>query len=304
MIDFKEILDGENWELFCRDFLEEIGYRIESPPDRGADGKKDLIVSEYMKGNFFEDKIKILVSCKHYAHRKKSNSVSERDEPDLFGRIRRFGCDSFIGFYSTITTTGLNSGLYQLKEKNEIKDYMIFDHKKIEKYLDEHLSTKEYHDLIKRYFPESYKKIYAIFPVIGDYVPLKCSSCDRDILKNINDPNYSANLLEVIIEDSISKEKIFKRLYTVCSKDCQTKISKKLNKIEKISLRITNIEELIVPGEYLKMIHDSMDKNNHLIYLNNTFEDKKQLITALAQRVFRIVNPENRKIIDNSIKTL
>ena len=52
MIDFKEIeQDGELWELFARDFLQQIGYYVETTVDRGPDGKKDLIVSEHLKGN-------------------------------------------------------------------------------------------------------------------------------------------------------------------------------------------------------------------------------------------------------------
>ena len=47
MIDFKEISsDGETWELFSRDFLEEMGFFIETPPDRGADGGKDMLITE------------------------------------------------------------------------------------------------------------------------------------------------------------------------------------------------------------------------------------------------------------------
>ena len=43
MIDFKEIeQDGELWELFARDFLQQIGYYVETTVDRGPDGKKDL----------------------------------------------------------------------------------------------------------------------------------------------------------------------------------------------------------------------------------------------------------------------
>jgi hypothetical protein len=35
--------DGEDWELFAQDFLREFGFSIESQPDRGPDGGKDLL---------------------------------------------------------------------------------------------------------------------------------------------------------------------------------------------------------------------------------------------------------------------
>jgi hypothetical protein len=51
LIDFSEIPDsGEEWESFSRDFLVELGYAVDSPPDRGADGGKDLLVVEQLKG--------------------------------------------------------------------------------------------------------------------------------------------------------------------------------------------------------------------------------------------------------------
>jgi hypothetical protein len=32
MLDFKEISSGEEWELFARDFLQQIGFYVESSP--------------------------------------------------------------------------------------------------------------------------------------------------------------------------------------------------------------------------------------------------------------------------------
>jgi len=57
ILDFKEIPEAnrgtglqDTFELFTRDFLSFLGYRIVQDPDRGADGKKDLIVDEVIKG--------------------------------------------------------------------------------------------------------------------------------------------------------------------------------------------------------------------------------------------------------------
>jgi hypothetical protein len=78
LIDFKEISsDGETWELFARDFLEEMGFFIETPPDRVADGDKDMLITEEVKGKLHRDKFRWLVSCKHHAHSDKA--VNEND---------------------------------------------------------------------------------------------------------------------------------------------------------------------------------------------------------------------------------
>ena len=84
MRDFKEIPEAnkgtglqDTFELFTRDFLSFLGYRIVQDPDRGADGKKDLIVEEIIAGITREYTIRWLVSCKHFAH--SGNSVKDSD---------------------------------------------------------------------------------------------------------------------------------------------------------------------------------------------------------------------------------
>jgi hypothetical protein len=89
MIDYCEIpSDGEIWELFARDLLEELGFIIESGPDRGADGGKDIIAKEIVKGNLGSHEFRWLISCKHYAHSNKS--VTEKDEPNILERVNSF----------------------------------------------------------------------------------------------------------------------------------------------------------------------------------------------------------------------
>ena len=85
LLDFREIPQAnvggglqDTFELFTRDFLAYLGYRIVQDPDRGADGKKDLIVDEIIKGITSEYTIRWLVSCKHYAH--SGAAVKDSDE--------------------------------------------------------------------------------------------------------------------------------------------------------------------------------------------------------------------------------
>ena len=55
-IDFTEIAqaniangDQDRFELFGREFLQEMGYRIEEHPDRGQDGGRDILAIEPFK---------------------------------------------------------------------------------------------------------------------------------------------------------------------------------------------------------------------------------------------------------------
>ena len=159
--DFKEIAqantgsgDQDLFELFCRDFLSKLGFEILENPSRGSDGGlgKDLIVIERKNGYTGIDEVQWLVSCKHFAHSGKS--VGTEDEKEITDRVIATGSDGFMGFYSTLPSSGLNAKFQGIKENSNISVF-YFDRAKIE----EELTEKDY--LVKlalRYFPKSTSK--------------------------------------------------------------------------------------------------------------------------------------------------
>jgi len=163
MIDFTEIpvankggANQDKFEQFCRDFLENLGFEIVSQPDRGPDGKKDLIVRETLSGTLdHKDEILWLVSCKHYAASTKA--VKDIDEQDIWDRVKKFNCRGFMAFYSTIPASSLGNKFDSFH--NEIK-VQVFDGQRIEKLLTE---RRELWKLMPRYFPESYVKNKELF---------------------------------------------------------------------------------------------------------------------------------------------
>src|SRR5690554_84929 len=157
IINFKEIpkanKGGGNqdvFEQFACDFLETIGYEILQRPDRGADGKKDLIICETRRGVEGKTEVKWLVSCKHYAH--SGRSVSDVNEEDPKGRVDQHCCNGFMGFYSTIPSSALSNKLSALKDRIEVT---TFDKTRIEK---EILKSTDRDRLLASYFPESHEK--------------------------------------------------------------------------------------------------------------------------------------------------
>lgn len=74
ILDFKEIPSSssgaarDQFELFAREFLDLVGFKIVTGPDRGADAGRDLIVEEIRAGVVGETRVRWLVSCKHKAH--------------------------------------------------------------------------------------------------------------------------------------------------------------------------------------------------------------------------------------------
>jgi hypothetical protein len=154
ILDFKEIpranvSDGEQdrFEFFARDFLEYLGYKIVTGPNRGADGGVDVLVEEKRTGVGGATVIRWLVSCKHKAH--SGQSVTPQDEANIRDRVEANNCHGFIGFYSTLPSTGLSKNLEGMRGKIE---YQIFDNEKIEKDL---LKSSAGIELAARYFPIS-----------------------------------------------------------------------------------------------------------------------------------------------------
>jgi hypothetical protein len=159
-LDFKEISQGnvadgeqDSFELFAREFMEKLDYKIISGPDRGSDGGRDIIVQEERIGPGGSTYIKWLVSCKHHAHSGKS--VGTDHEKNIIDRLNEHDCSGFIGFYSTIPSSALTSRLKEYKAKKTHFDFQIFDNEKIEGVL---LKPGLGFELIKRFFPASYEK--------------------------------------------------------------------------------------------------------------------------------------------------
>ena len=155
VVDFKEIPEAhlstgnqDVFELFCRDFLEAIGFKIIEGPGRGPDGGRDLIVGEKTGGIITCEEIGWVVSAKHKAH--SGASINNDDEPDPIGRVRKFNAQGFMGFYSTIISGGLDDTFSRIR--SQIKVY-VYDRGRIESSL---LSEPELKTIFQQYFPKSY----------------------------------------------------------------------------------------------------------------------------------------------------
>lgn len=204
-IDFKEIAQGniangsqDDFELFARDLLQAVGFKIVRGPARGADDRKDMIVSEKRTGIIGNTEIRYLVSCKHYAHSKNNKSVGNNDEPDVIGRLRNNQCTGFIGFYSTMPSSALDRELTQSQQLNpkDLEELLIFDKSIIASLLD---TNDDSFRLYKRYFPNSYIKnmkresdsqLYHHKPII------RCQLCQKNLLDD-----FSGQLVRSVLRE-------------------------------------------------------------------------------------------------------
>lgn len=290
MIDFKEIPDGDTWEFFVRDFFAALGFVIENDPSRGADAGKDLIISEQISGRLHTRKFTWLVSCKHNAVSGKS--VGPDDETNIRERLEQHNCDGFLGFYSTMASTGLATRLDKLKQDSHIQDFSIYDGQKIAGYFFDVGLSK----IALRYFPKSYAALRPIQKLANEHIKLECAVCGCDWVKEIMiRPGMG------IVTQSLSKEDEFSTIhdvFVVCKDDCDRALEERLRQKGFIT-QWEDIEGLCNPLGFLR---------NCIAYMNLLYkrdykmteqahEKQKEVYIAVAQRVLREVSEEDRKRI-------
>jgi len=117
-VDFKQIAEGEDFELLCADLLRAMGFTILHPPARGQEGGKDLIVSETVTDRIgFAEERKTLVQCKHKAHGGRAVGFGEvnnyRDVMDQYA-VRRY-----LLITSTVPTEDLRDKFEKTTRKGD-----------------------------------------------------------------------------------------------------------------------------------------------------------------------------------------
>lgn len=290
MIDFTELPhNDDSWELFSRDFLEQLGFFIESPPNRGADGGKDILISEEVAGKLHRYKFRWLVSCKHFALSGKSVNEND-DEKNILERVKGFNADGFIGFYSTLPSAGLVNRLDQLKTQADLRDYRIFDGKIIEN----QLLTKGFSNLTSRYFPTSHKQVRPIHNVIDEYIELKCDKCGKDLLESLYDDSQQG-VYAVVSKHEHGKEFMLEA-YFACKGLCDKALEQAAYAKYKEATAWKDISDLAMPNDYLRWILSTINQlaSGNYVYEAAALRKEKQLIMALAQKVFREVSERER----------
>lgn len=295
MIDFTEIKsDTDDWELFARDFLRELGLTIESPPDRGADQGKDMLALEAAEGPIHKEPFRWLVSCKHNAASGKSVS-DQRDELNLLERVRAFAADGFLGFYSTIASSGLNTRLRDLREKGEIRDYEIFDHRRIET----ELLRIGLSPTLWRYFPNSAAQIRPLHDMFDEYLPIRCDLCDRDLLQALYRNEYSGLVGRIDVYDDETGEVHVEDVYFACKGACDKTLQERYRSRYKTTCPWKDLSDLVIPAELLRWIIATLNQvhDSRYIYSDLAFQKEKTLIMALSQKVFREMTEIERERI-------
>jgi len=292
ILDFKEIPEAhkssglqDTFELFARDVLSFMGYIIITEPDRGADGGVDLIIEEKRIGVGGETIIRWLVSCKHQAFSGKS--VSPTVESNIRDRIGTHKCDGFIGFYSTLPSSGLSTNLEGMKDKF---DYQIFDKEKIEKEL---LHSSDGLKIAERYFPKSLNEWKTENPkpakLFIDNPSLKCKVCKKELLTN----DYG-NLISVWKKLDDNEVEHIEHIFWTCKGYCDDKISSTID--NELINEWEDISDVMIPTIFIRWIMSTLNEHrNGVVYSDKAFENLKEFILQVFPHISRELTTKEKE---------
>jgi hypothetical protein len=300
VLNFKEIPEAhkasglqDTFELFARDFLLFMGYKIIVDPDRGADGGVDLIVEESRTGVGGETNVRWLVSCKHKAF--SGNSVSPTDDGNIRDRVETHDCHGFIGFYSTLASSGLSTNLEGMKSKLE---YQVFDKEKIESQL---IHSAKGLEIAERYFPISLNEWKTENPqpahIFSEKSSLKCKVCEKELLEQ--DDNGVITLWKRIRTDYEREPEYFELVFWTCRGHCDDVLSKhirskKLNLIDGWE----DISDVMMPIIFIKWVMSILnEQRNGVIYSDEAFKNLKDFMLQVFPYVSRhLTEKEKEKV--------
>jgi hypothetical protein len=283
--------EQDTFELFARDVLEHIGFKIISQPNRGPDQGKDIVIEEIRRGVGGESKIRWLVSCKHYANM--GRSVNPDDEVNILERTNVHKCDGFLGFYSTLQSTGLAS----LLEGQSSIGTQVYDRERIERTL---LGSSHGITIAKRYFPESMRKWAAETGAPADLMvetgSLLCDHTRENLL--LPKPRGIIVLARSAIGD---QQKVhFEEIYW-CLKGEPDRILESRCSEKGLITAWEDIPDVIMPPIYLKWCLTALSElHNGYTYSEQAFAKLKQFLICTFPYAARNLREDERE----RIKTL
>jgi hypothetical protein len=291
ILDFKEIPPAtvgaarDRFELFAREFLESIGFRIVVGPDRGQDGGRDLIVEEMRTGIAGETRVRWLVSCKHKAH--SGNSVTPEDERDIHDRVRTHNCTGFLGFYSTVPSSGLATKLNALDLPFEVQ---VFDHERIEK----HLLAPAGAALTKRFFPVSFttwqKENPGISKIFDEEPALSCCYCGKSLLH----PKTHGIVVVWTSVSTAEKSGTTEHVYWCCKGRCDRALKEKYWH-KGIVDGWEDIPDMVAPIAYIRWVMVTFNQfQRGEKFTDEAFESMKTLLLNLYPLVARDMTASER----------
>ena len=106
-------LDDRQFEDLIHDILEADNYNVIYHAGVGPDRGRDLVAILTIDAGLERIERKYLVQCKKW----KANVV-EKDVPNIYDKMRQFGCNGYLFVVASDVTTGLYEVINGINEKN------------------------------------------------------------------------------------------------------------------------------------------------------------------------------------------
>jgi hypothetical protein len=294
-LNFKEIPDAgsgsgrDQFELFAREFLEFMGFKVIVGPDRGPDAGRDMVVEETRTGVGGETHVKWLVSCKHKAH--SSTSVTPDDERDIHDRVKTHGCDGFLAVYSTIPSSGLATRLNALPPEKMV---LLYDRERIERDL---LASVAGLALAQRFFPESFarwSKENAVPAKLYESEPdLACKLCGKSLL--LPEPHGMVVLW-------LTERNHVEHVYWCCKGRCDRELKQTYEQQGLID-QWEEVVNLALPVTYIRWIMSILNRRQSgMTCSEQAHEGIKDVLLCTFPRVSRVMTTAEEEWIGSGIK--
>lgn len=292
VLDFKEIPTAargalrDQFELFACEFLECLGFRTIVGPDRGPDAGRDLIVEEVRAGIAGETRVKWLVSCKHNAHT--DASVTPEDEPDIHDRVATHNCKGFIGFYSTIPSSGLAA---KLNAQNPF-EVQVYNSERIEREL---LKSSAGFELARRFFPKSFAAWQREHPepaklLFSEKPTLVCFNCRTSLLL----PKPHGIVVIWSSDEAQTRRQRTEHLYWCCKGNCDEVLQKHFRQ-DGLNDGWEDIPDLIIPMTFIRWILVSFNEfHRGMTYSDDALKNAKDLMLNIFPLVSREMTEEEK----------
>lgn len=281
----------DTFELFARDFFEDLGYRIIQGPGRGSDSGRDLIIEERRVGVGGETFVRWLVSCKHYAHSGKS--VGVEDETNILDRLNAAKAGGFLTFYSTLPSAGL---VTRLQELTPTCEHCVYDCAKIETHL---LRLESGHRLFSRYFPISHRNWSVAHPRKAqlhlEEEPLACAYCKRDLLAE----DRAGMGMLVLWEDTTTRQ--IDTVYWCCKGHCDSALGKRYSAPSHTDIW-DELGDYTLPTIYiLSVTHYLTSINEGRRFSEDALANLRKFMILTFHHVSRDLTPNEKEIVRTHI---
>jgi len=191
--------------------------------------------------------------------------------------------------YSTLPTAGLNTRLRQLVDAQEISAYRVFDGSLIEA----ELLTLGKSWLMRRYFPESYKRIRPLHQLLGTFVDLRCVNCSASLLEKPDFERLGA-IIAFVSPAASDRGSEKDAIYWACKGACDHTMQRRYHE-RGMTTAWEDVSDLVMPNQFLLWliaIMSGLRKGD--TYSDEAFAALRQFIIAISQKVFREITDAER----------